>query len=65
LGRGGGIWIAAVGAAAPEPVLLPDDSRVTLVKNFCAWLRICTAVLVPMCSALAEKRGDCSVEYLR
>jgi hypothetical protein len=22
----------------------------TLVKNICAWLRICTAVLVPMCS---------------
>jgi len=23
----------------------------TLEKNFCAWLRICTAVLEPMCSA--------------
>lgn len=31
LGRGGGIWIAAVAvaAAAPEPLQLPDDSLVT------------------------------------
>lgn len=28
----------------------------TLEKNFCAWLRICTAVLVPMCSASTHRR---------
>jgi hypothetical protein len=26
----------------------------TLVKNFCAWLRICTAVLVAMCSTRTQ-----------
>ena len=58
LGRGGGIWIGAA-APSPEELLLPlsaDDSLITLVKNFCAWLRIWTAVLVPMCSALTEEK---------
>ena len=35
------------------PELLPAAcSRSSFEKNFCAWLRICTAVLVPMCSAV-------------
>ena len=33
-------------------------TRPTLVKNFCAWLRICTAVLVPMCSARTHARTE-------
>ena len=33
-------------------------TRPTLVKNFCAWLRICTAVLVPMCSARTHERTE-------
>jgi hypothetical protein len=35
------------------------DGYTTLVKNFCAWLRICTAVLVPMCSARTGREEEC------
>ena len=48
----------------PAPAVTPllvvpatGPSRSTLEKNFCAWERICTAVLVPMCSAERGGRG--------
>ena len=36
--------------------LPPDASCLSsLEKNFCAWLRICTAVLVPMWSSMRRQ----------
>ena len=41
---------AGRGWGAPE-VFPAACSLSSFEKNFCAWLRICTAVFVPMCSA--------------
>lgn len=35
----------------PSVFTVPDCSFSSFEKNFCAWLLICTAVFVPMCSA--------------
>mmetsp|Transcript_5962 Transcript_5962/g.18377 ORF Transcript_5962/g.18377 Transcript_5962/m.18377 type:complete len:308 (+) Transcript_5962:1151-2074(+) len=65
LGRGGGMSTLSV----------PSLSRSTLLKNFCAWLRVCTAVLVPMCSCImrhwrpyscsASRKSACSSSLQR